>query len=70
LKWGLKKVLIEKDFPETVGPVEMVWMAEHLGSRVMKSRSMIATTMRALNELGKKLARNRDSHDAVIQLFR
>lgn len=65
---GLRKVLIEKDFPETVGPVEMVQMAEHLG-RLLPGYKIAFHDRHghaSINELGKKLARNRD---VMMQLF-
>jgi hypothetical protein len=63
-----KKILIEKDFPESVGPRDMVAMAEHLGNILPGFK--IAFHDRhghdAINELGKKLARNRD---VMMQVF-
>lgn len=63
-----KKILIEKDFVEGVGPAEMLMMADHLGSLLPGWR--IAFVDRHghddINELGKKLARNRD---VIMQIF-
>lgn len=55
------RILIEKDFVEGVGPDEMLLMADHLG-KLLPGR-VIAFVDRhrhsAINELGKRLARNR-----------
>lgn len=63
-----KKILIEKDFIDGVGPTEMLMMADHLGSLLPGWR--IAFVDRYghddINELGKKLARNRD---VMMQIF-
>ena len=65
---GIDKILIEKDFPKAVGPEEMLEMAEHLGQLLPTRR--IAFVDRhghaSINELGKRLARNRD---VMMQLF-
>jgi hypothetical protein len=62
------KVLIEKDFERPVGPADMIQMAEHL-SRILP-HGMVAFIDRrhhdAINELGKKLARNRE---VMFQVF-
>ncbi|MBC7901120.1 MAG: hypothetical protein H7070_13835 [Saprospiraceae bacterium] len=59
---GRSKILIEKNFVESVTPAEMLEMAEHLGKLLPTWR--IAFVDRyghdSINELGKKLARNRD----------
>jgi hypothetical protein len=57
-----RKILIEKNFVRGVGPEEMLLMAEHLG-RLLPGR-LVAFVDRYghddINELGKKLARNRE----------
>ena len=62
------KILIEKNFTESVGPAEMLEMAETLGNLLPGQR--IAFYDRydhsSINELGKKLARNRD---VMMQTF-
>ena len=62
------KILIEKDFVEPVGPADMLLMADHLGGLLPGRR--IAFVDRHghgdINELGKKLARNRD---VMMQVF-
>jgi hypothetical protein len=56
-----RKILIEKNFKEGVGPDEMLRMADHVGG-LLPNRS-IAFVDRynhdSINELGKRLARNR-----------
>src|SRR5687768_5550376 len=63
------KILIEKDFNKSVGPAEMLEMATHLGQLLPEKR--IAFIDRhgheSINELGKKLARNRD---VMMQTFK
>ena len=62
------KVLIEKNFKRSVGPEDMIKMADNL-SRILP-HGMVAFIDRrrhdAINELGKKLARNRD---VMFQVF-
>lgn len=62
------KILIEKDFAEAVGPADMLFMADHVGGLLPGRR--IAFVDRydhaEINELGKKLARNRD---VMMQVF-
>jgi hypothetical protein len=62
------KILMEKDFPRSVGPEEMVKMADHLGKLLPMCRIAFVDRWRhdSINELGKKLARNRD---VKMQLF-
>lgn len=66
---GKKKILIEKDFAETVSPAEMIQMGIHLGELLATKK--IAFIDRYgnddINELGKKIARNRN---VKMQTFR
>ncbi|HTK26712.1 MAG TPA: hypothetical protein VL327_09150 [Pyrinomonadaceae bacterium] len=63
------KILIEKNFEESVGPAEMIQMGSHLGKLLPTRR--IAFLDRwgndEINSLGKKLARNRDIMMQVFQ---
>jgi hypothetical protein len=63
------KILIEKDFPETVSPAEMIRMGLRLGELLPGKK--IAFLDRyghdEVNELGKKLAR---SQHVVLQVFK
>lgn len=63
-----KKILIEKNFMESVGPAEMIRMSSYLGELLPTRR--IAFLDRCghddINALGKKLARNRD---VMMQIF-
>jgi hypothetical protein len=65
---GCDKILIEKAFARGVGPADMLLMADHLG-KLLPGRH-IAFVDRFhhddINELGKKLARNRD---VMMQVF-
>ena len=66
---GIRKVMIEKDFREPVGPQDMIIMAEHL-SKVLPGGHVAFLDRRnhdSINELGKKLARNRD---VMMQIFK
>ena len=62
------RILIEKDFPEGVEASEMLLMADHLGSLLPGRRVAFLDRRRHddINELGKKLARNRD---VMMQIF-
>lgn len=55
------KILIEKDFAESVSPLEMVYMGNYLGELLATRK--IAFIDRCgnedINDLGKKIARNR-----------
>lgn len=65
---GISKILIEKEFEESVTPGEMLEMAEHVG-RILATRKIAFIDRyghESINELGKKLARNRD---VMLQLF-
>ena len=59
---GFKAILLEKDFRESVGPEEMLLMAEHLGNLLPGCRVALVDRHRHedINRFGKKLARNRD----------
>jgi hypothetical protein len=65
---GYDKVLIEKNFKRSVAPEEMILMAEHLSKVLPHGRVAFIDRYRhdAINELGKKLARNRD---VMFQVF-
>lgn len=65
---NIERILIEKDFPEAVGPRDMLRMADHLGSLLPGRRIAFVDRHRhdPINELGKKLARNRD---VMMQIF-
>lgn len=62
------RILIEKDFKVSVSAVDMLQMSSHLGK--LLPHHLIAFVDRHgnddINELGKKLARNRD---VIIQIF-
>ena len=65
---GCDRVLIEKNFELSVGPQDMIRMADHL-SKVMPHGKVAFIDRRrhgAINELGKKLARNRE---VLFQVF-
>lgn len=66
---GLNKILIEKNFKESVGPAEMLEMADNLGRLLPAKRIAFLDRYdhQSINELGKKLARNRD---VMMQTFR
>ena len=63
-----RKILIEKNFRETVSAEEMLKMADHLGA--LLPNRLIAFVDRygheSINELGKRLARNRQ---VMMQTF-
>lgn len=62
------RVLIEKDFETSVGPQDMIQMAEHLSKVLPHGKVAFIDRHRhdAINELGKKLARNRE---VLFQVF-
>ena len=62
------RVLIEKDFKVPVGPEEMILMAENLSKMLPHGKVAFIDRQQhgAINELGKKLARNRD---VLFQVF-
>lgn len=66
---GLNKILIEKNFRESVGPAEMLEMADNLGRLLPTKRIAFLDRYdhESINELGKKLARNRD---VMMQTFK
>lgn len=57
---GVLKILIEKDFKESVEPPEMLQMANHLGKILANSKIAFLDRYKNeyINELGKVLARN------------
>jgi hypothetical protein len=63
-----RKILIEKNFKESVTAEEMLRMADHVGDLLPHQR--IAFVDRyghdSINELGKRLARNRN---VMVQIF-
>lgn len=65
---GFKNILLEKDFEESVGPEDMLLMAEHLGNLLPGCRVALVDRHRHedINRLGNKLARNRD---VIMQVF-
>lgn len=65
---GYKAILLEKDFRESVGPEDMLLMAEHLGNLLPGCRVALVDRHRHedINRLGNKLARNRD---VIMQVF-
>ena len=65
---GCDKILIEKAFGQPVGPGEMLLMADHLGKLLPGRHIAFVDRFRHddINELGKKLARNRD---VMMQVF-
>lgn len=65
---GRSKILIEKNFTEGVTPAEMLQMAEYLGKLIPTYRVAFVDRFRhdSVNELGKKLARNRE---VMMQTF-
>jgi hypothetical protein len=62
------KILIEKDFPKTVSPPEMLQMGEYLGYLLPTFKVAFVDRYRHqdVNELGKKVARYKQ---VVMQLF-
>src|SRR5512141_722829 len=62
------KILIEKNFKETVGPAEMIQMASYLSELLPTRRIAFFDhyNHESINELGKKLVRNRD---VMMQIF-
>lgn len=65
---NVDKILIEKNFVEGVGPADMLAMADHLGNLLPGRKIAFVDRFRHddINELGKKLARNRE---VMMQLF-
>lgn len=66
---GKTKILIEKDFKETVSPAEMIRMSAFLGELLPNYKIAFIDRYgnESINELGKKLARNRD---VKMQVFK
>lgn len=65
---GKLKILIEKNFVQSVSPEEMVQMATYLGNLLPTSKIAFYDRYRHenINQLGKKLARNRE---VMMQVF-
>lgn len=65
---GVDKILIEKNFVVGVGPADMLAMADHLGNLLPGRKIAFVDRFHHddINELGKKLARNRE---VMMQLF-
>jgi len=63
-----RKILIEKDFKESVGPDDMLRMADHVGGLLPNRRVAFVDRYHHddINELGKRLARNRN---IMMQIF-
>ena len=62
------KIMIEKDFKETVSPAEMLRMGEYLGYLLptFKVAFLDRYKNQDINELGKRIARN---NEVMMQLF-
>jgi hypothetical protein len=62
------KIMIEKDFPKSVSPPEMLQMGEYLGYLLptFKIAFLDRHHHHDINELGKKVARNKE---VMMQLF-
>ena len=65
---GKNKILIEKEFKESVSAAEMLQMSSYLGQLLPTRRIAFVDRFghSEINELGKKLARNRD---VMMQIF-
>jgi len=65
---GRNKILIEKEFKESVSAAEMLEMSSYLGQLLATHRIAFVDRFghEDINELGKKLARNRD---VMLQIF-
>src|SRR3954454_17461882 len=63
-----RKIMIEKDFAETVNAEDMLKMADYLGQLLPNRRVAFLDRFQhdEINELGKRLARNRD---VTMQIF-
>ena len=66
---GKSKIMIEKDFAETVSPAEMLQMGTYLGTLLATKKIAFIDRFGNddINELGKKIARNRN---VKMQTFR
>lgn len=67
-KIGCRKIMIEKDFRQTVSPPEMLQMGVYLGS-ILGSRKIAFLDRHGnedINDLGKKMARNQG---VIMQVF-
>lgn len=65
---GRNKILIEKEFKESVTAADMLQMSSYLGQLLASRRIAFVDRFGHddINELGKKLARNRD---VMMQIF-
>jgi hypothetical protein len=65
---GRNKILIEKEFKDSVSAAEMLEMSSYLGQLLATRRIAFVDRFghEDINELGKKLARNRD---VMLQIF-
>jgi hypothetical protein len=63
------KILIEKDFAQSVSPLEMVQMGTFLGQLLVNKKIAFLDRYgnEDINELGKKIARNRN---VIMQTFK
>lgn len=63
------KILIEKEFVESVSPLEMVYMGNYLGELLATRKVAFIDRYgnEDINDLGKKIARNRD---VKLQVFK
>lgn len=63
------KILIEKEFVESVSPLEMVYMGNYLGELLATRKVAFIDRFgnEDINDLGKKIARNRD---VKLQVFK
>lgn len=65
---GKNKILIEKEFKDSVTAADMLQMSSYLGQLLATRRIAFVDRFghEEINELGKKLARNRD---VMLQIF-
>ncbi len=70
-KLGKTKILIEKDFAQTVSPPEMLEMGVYLGKILPNRKIAFFDRYRneSINDLGKKIARNRGVKLQVFESF-
>lgn len=67
-KLGKSKIMIEKDFPQSVSPPEMLEMAAYLGKVLPGKKIAFYDRYKneSINELGKVLARN---YGVMLRVF-